>query len=125
MGRVAGLLLIEVVLVGMVAGLIPIAPPSAYLPTIGMGLLLGVGVCMVAWRNFDPATGRAREAAQGKRGGVLPIAFILGPLISQLLIAVLSRAALAVFGMGLMIGLITVFGFAIVLSIRYPPQEDT
>jgi hypothetical protein len=125
MGRIIIFLLGEIFFVGMVAMVIPVVSPSAYLPTIGMGLLLGVGVCMVAWRNFDPATGRAREAAQGKRGGVLPIVFILGPLVSQLLIAFLSREWLAVFGMGLMIGLITVTGFAIVLSIRYPPQEDT
>jgi hypothetical protein len=99
-------------------------PPSAYLPTIALGLLLGVGFCMVAWRDFDRRPGRTQDPSERKRG-ILPIAFIIGPLVSQLMIAVLSRNALAVFGTGLGIGMMTMFGFAIVLNIRYPPQEDT
>jgi hypothetical protein len=124
MGRIAIGLLIEAIFLGIVVLLFPIVPPSAYLPTIALGLLLGVGFCMVAWRDFDRRPGRTQDPSERKRG-ILPIAFIIGPLISQLLIAFLSRAALAVFGMGLMIGLMTMIGFAIVLNIRYPPQEDT
>jgi hypothetical protein len=124
MGRIAIGLLIEAIFLGIVVLLFPIVPPSAYLPTIVLGLLLGVGFCMVVWRDFDRRPGRTQDPSERKRG-ILPIAFILGPLISQLLIAFLSREWLAVFGMGLMIGLMTAFGFLAVLNIRYPPQEDT
>jgi hypothetical protein len=122
MGRIAILAIGDVFFVVLLVNLFINSPTYTYLPGIGMGLLLGIAACFFTWRSYDPA--KARTASQQSKKTV-PIAVFVAMIASNLLIILLSQDVLAVVGIGLLIGMLIFLSFAIVLFIRYPPQEDT